>query len=124
MKKYSEADLWKYVAELGWGSKSTDYKSMQKGLQTKSKNFQEQFAAFVRRKKDKVSKIINDFEDEIGMGTKIPHPYSDDGFMDLTAHIVGLGKKEFDRVCKSPALAIERANDDAYEECFLYVLQS
>lgn len=47
---------------------------------------------------------------------------SDDGFSDLRAHIIGLGKVEYERVLYDPDLAQQRANKNAYTESFSYCL--
>jgi len=47
---------------------------------------------------------------------------SDDGFQDLTAHIVGLGEAEYSKVCKDPRLAVTRASNRDYTESFRYAL--
>jgi hypothetical protein len=49
-------------------------------------------------------------------------PCSDDGFSDLLAHIVGLGKEEYCAVLENPKLAFDRANKHDYEESFAYCI--
>lgn len=51
-------------------------------------------------------------------------PVSDDGFDDLTAHIVGLGAKEVEKVIKYPKKALARASARNYKENFMYCFSS
>ena len=46
---------------------------------------------------------------------------SDDGFWDLCAHIVGLGKKAYENVCENPEKILEYSN---YVENFEYLFNS
>jgi hypothetical protein len=47
---------------------------------------------------------------------------SDDGFSDLTAHIIGAGRGVYEASCDNPALAVQRAKDRDFEESFLYAV--
>jgi hypothetical protein len=46
----------------------------------------------------------------------------DDGFDDLTSHIVGLGREEYERNLASPSLAVERGQRYDFRESFAYVV--
>jgi hypothetical protein len=47
-----------------------------------------------------------------------------DSFGDLIAHIVGLGKREFDAVMRNPQRAIDRAHRGDFKESFAYAIPS
>lgn len=48
---------------------------------------------------------------------------SDDGFWDLSAHIIGLGEDFYNRVLQNPEIAKELADNRDYEENFGYIFQ-
>lgn len=52
-----------------------------------------------------------------------PIAIGDDGFGDLTKHIVGCGRQVYLATMESPQLASERADAGEYAECFSYVFQ-
>jgi hypothetical protein len=47
---------------------------------------------------------------------------SDDGFFDLTAHIIGAGRGVYQATCDNPALAVQRTKDRDFVESFFYVI--
>ena len=51
-------------------------------------------------------------------------PVGDDSYEDLRAHIIGMGRKEFQKVMRNPELAYDRAVDGKYTESFSYAIPS
>lgn len=105
-------DMWDIVDQIGWGTKTTDYKFISRMLLRMSGAKRNEFETFVRSKYDELSKKLYDIVDGP----------SDDGFSDLCWHIVGLGKIEFDNCMRNPLSAQERYDTDQYEESFAYCL--
>lgn len=105
-------DMWDIVDQIGWGTKTTDYKFISRMLLKMSGTKRNEFEAFVRSKEAELSKRLYDIVDGP----------SDDGFSDLCWHIVGLGKIVFDTCMKDPLYAQELYDTDQYKESFAYCL--
>lgn len=106
-------EFWAEVAKIGWGTKTTDIRKVKLALlrtwtPEKAARVREVFYALSRHLYRVLDKVVD------GVG--------DDGFDDLRAHIIGLGRKEFERVLKKPTLAQERINRRDYVESFSYCL--
>jgi len=112
-------EFWKTVEGLGWGhktdgaGKTTDYKKVKKVLmqqwtQAQAKEADEHFSKLRHALYKKLDATIE------GVG--------DDGFGDLIAHIIGLGKAEYDKVLANPELANERVSKRRFVESFSYCL--
>jgi hypothetical protein len=84
-----------------------------------NKSFYREFFRGVQRV---LMQALNDYSEFLGK-LYCYYGVSDDGFNDLTAHIIGLGQGELKRVLNNPDLAKERADRGAYEENFLYCFQ-
>lgn len=112
-------EFWKVVKELNWGHKSdgpdktTDYTAMKRALMQK---FDRAGAERLHNTFDAVRSPLYKALDKEVSGT------GDDGFGDLLAHIIGLGKEEYERNLANPKLAQERVNKHRYEESFSYCL--
>jgi hypothetical protein len=112
-------EFWKLVAELNWGHKSdgphktTNYKVVKKTLMQKlTRSGVERFSAtFSALRHDLYRKLDKEVE---GTG--------DDGFGDLLAHIIGLGKEEYERNLADPKLAQARVDKSRYVESFSYCI--
>jgi len=112
-------DFWKLVAELNWGckadgpGKTTNYKATKKTLMQKlDRAGVESF----RNTFDGLRSPLYKALDKAVEGT------GDDGFGDLLAHIIGLGKEEYERNLANPKLAQTRVNESRYEESFSYCI--
>ena len=104
------------IAELGWGTKSTDYKKLGKKLKMLHPDKTEQVKTFVHAKQKMLMKKLDEFADRNGDKRKY-WKMGDDSFSDLTAHIVGLGREKYYEVTKNPIIA----KTVKYKESFLYV---
>lgn len=121
-KKHFIVKMWGIIDELGWGIKSTDYNSM--GIYL-DRNYPDriiiQLREFVRDKRKEIIKTLLDHA-ELKTGNKYSYyPVGDDGFWDLTAHIVGLGKYWFDKITNDPEIAYDIASNHMHKENFQYV---
>lgn len=125
-----EAEFWKIVDDLGWGTKTTDYKGLKKHLlRNLSPNQAAAMQTTFAQLRGKLYRTLTEWEEEgdtwLETG-KHGNPRSfglgDDSFGDLIAHIIGMGKQEFFAVLKNPQKALDRARKDAYKESFSYAL--
>lgn len=116
----SPAKAWALIAEIGWGTKSTNTRALAKEwykeIGTKG---MEDLAAFVDARASDLYSAVRKYESEQGdleVG-------SDDGFSDLRYHVVGLGQAEFEKAFDNPELLQRRYQADEYTESFAYVFQ-
>jgi predicted DNA-binding transcriptional regulator AlpA len=106
--------MWSIIKEIGWGTKTTDYEKIQEWL---VKNYTieqiQQFEDLCRTKKSKLYECLKDkaFKSQLSIGYT-----GDDGFDDLCAHIVGMGKECFDKAMKERDVP----TGFKYEENFFY----
>ena len=118
-RKKHEQMMWDIIFDIGWGIKTVDYKLLKKYLLDNYSDKEikriKEFAIFKRRE---LKVVLNKFENDIG----VPGYYAvgDDGFWDLTAHIVGLGKVRYESVMKDPSIARLMSINNMFKENFEY----
>lgn len=121
--RLTTTNFWAIVQSLGWG-RSYDYKAMKADLISRLDEQQaKEFRGHFSRLKDALKKKLNDWEQDTGEDLGV----GDDGFDDLTSHIIGLGKREYDAVMRDPAKGAARASarygsPDGYKESFAYAI--
>jgi len=109
----SDAQFWDLVKQIGWGTQTTDYKAIKQSLMSVlSKEEAASFFKVFHKVQGALMKAITKWEDETGENLEV----GDDGFNDLTAHIIGLGKPMYDKVIRVPDLA----KNIKYVESFAY----
>jgi hypothetical protein len=110
----TETAFWNIVAEMGWGTASTDYEAMKSRLMRSGVAF---CAAF-----------DNTYRTLLGaLRVKVCKDHGDfcsDSFDDATAHTVGLGKAEYDACMADTLGVIRRLEDGDYTESFSYAVPS
>ena len=117
--KIPASEFWSIVKSIGWGSKTVDYRCVQKKLALQwSPEKAEAFYEMFRSCKNSLHRVIEAWEKENNKRLDC----SDDGLDDLVAHIVGLGEEEFNAVLADPKLAYVRAQKGDYQESFAYVI--
>lgn len=99
--------FWETVAEMGWGTKTTDYKALKRFLMLKGKAFCEEF----QRHYDEVD------SDLLKAGCDL---HGGDSVGDCRSHIIGLGKEEYDAVMADLSLGEARYERGDYTEKFSY----
>ena len=110
--------FWNLVKEIGWGTKTTDTKIIKRTL---NREYNEEFIKSMKDIAIRQRRALATIMDEHALKeTGSIGGYwgvSDDGFWDLTAHIVGLGKEVYDFICKNPIYA----KTIKYKENFEYM---
>ncbi len=94
-----EARFWALVEELGWGRETTHYPRVRDALCRKLPILEvfamcQRFEELRRQMHD----AIEQWEEKSGQSL----PISDDGLLDLSSHLVGLGQKAYERVMGDP----------------------
>lgn len=115
----SESQFWKDIESLGWGTRTTNYKILKKHLLQKwtaeeAKGAGNVYSKLSSNLEQVLDRWAHDEGEEFGLG--------DDGFSDLIAHIIGMGKREYDASIKNPRRAWDRAQKNQYIESFHYAL--
>jgi hypothetical protein len=113
----TENELWEIIEKANWKS-DHHYKRIVKEWSNLDEDTFVQLARFINAK---ASILMNDYEeawlDRDGNGGI---SVSDDGWMDLTADVVGRGEQFYNDVTADKLRKMADEND--YEECFLYCL--
>jgi hypothetical protein len=111
----SEGEFWDLIEPYGWGTRTTDYKKIEKDLLRKLTPDQAEAMQEVYGKlSGKLYKALDRVVEGLG----------DDGFGDLIAHIIGMGRREYSAVLRDPELGAERARNYDFTESFSYALPS
>lgn len=112
-----DSEFWQIVDDIGWGTKTLNYKAGQIALVRRLSREQAKAMHQTFGKLDSaLYRVLEPIADATGLG--------DDGFSDLRAHIIGLGKHEYAANLKDPSRALERARKGAFKESFSYVIPS
>lgn len=111
-------EFWAIVESVGWGSVDTDYKRGKQVLLQALPTLEakDNYDSHMSHALGALNKAIEGWE----RSECKELPVGDDSFGDLKAHIVGLGREEWEKVCADPSLAYKRACDYAYTESFSY----
>ena len=109
----SEDLFWEKVAELGWGTETTDYTKLQRRI---LETWTPEFTASFRKQMDELSHRLY-----VAL-TKDIRDVGDDSFGDLIAHIVGLGHEKYEAVLADHTVAQKMVDDSEYKESFSYAI--
>jgi len=110
---------WQAVAEIGWGTKTTDSRAVEAAI---LKSWDNEFIyTFDRRTaalRQELSAKVERYEDlnDVSCGC------GDDGFSDLINHVVGLGKEVYEAAMADPMLVVKRGRAYDYVESFSYCI--
>lgn len=105
-------EFWQAVSEMGWGRKA-DHEKIKVAL----------LAKWSPEKAEEMHDTFDALRNPLyAVCDKVVEGLGDDGFSDLLAHIIGLGKEEYERVLLNPQLAAQRANKYDFTESFSYCL--
>jgi len=110
--------IWSIIDAIGWGNITTDNDSIKVALsKVYDKRKIESIGEMASRLRERLAKRVEKYEAQ----NQIENLFNvgDDGFWDVTAHIVGLGKEAYDKAMKDPSSFVELD----YEENFEYSFQ-
>lgn len=111
---------WGYIKQMGWGRSSQNYAALSREWYAKlGQRGMKQLETFVGRRVSELYAAVEKYE-TTGKSLEIG---SDDRMSDLTHHVVGLGKDEFDACMANPILLEKRYNKGDYKESFFYCFQ-
>ncbi len=111
-------EFWTIVESVGWKTVDCDYKRgravLRQALPTTAalRQYERHFGTHIRALGD----AINSFEEQ----EDVQLHCGDDSFSDLMAHVIGLGREEYERTLADPDLAYVRSVDADYRESFSY----
>ena len=108
----TESELWEIIEKANWKS-DHDYNRIVKEWSHLDEDTFVQLARFINAK---ASILMHDYEEAWLYDISV----SDDGWMDLTADVVGRGEQFYNDVTADKLGKMADEND--YEECFLYCL--
>ena len=108
----TETDFWNLVAEIGWGTKTTDFRTVRASLMKRGLEACKAIEAAYHEVEGRLYEAAS----------KADHDYCNDGWGDTISHVIGLGKAEFERNLANPDLLVSRQDSGNYEECFSYCL--
>ncbi len=106
--KMSRNRFWKIVAEIGWGTKTTNVREVELSLMKRGQAWCNALRAHFEA-----------VDSELYKATEMGGWDSGD---DCRRHIIGLGQDEFDAVMANPSLAQERYDRGDYTESFVYCI--
>lgn len=111
--------FWDTVAEIGWGTKTMTPHQVERGiLESWDNAFTLSFDTMFRELRQNLADTICQFEREHNVSCDC----GDDGFSDLTSHIVGLGKEVYTEEKENPMKAIRRGQRLDFTESFAYCI--
>lgn len=115
--RMSPANFWAAVDQAGWG-RHKDYNKVKAFfLERFSEKEADEFRAQFSDLKNKLARELDAWaKDEDGKDWGM----GDDSWGDFLAHIIGLGKREYDAVMRDPQKAYDRAQRNDYRESFAY----
>jgi len=111
--------FWAIVEQIGWGTKTIDYEAIKAELLevlsvTEAKEMQNK----LHEKEEMIRNSLESWEEDTGRNIGL----GNDNIMDICAHIVGLGKREWEAAIKNPKIIRDRARANDFEESFSYAI--
>lgn len=113
----NEQKFWEMVASFNWPHDDCDVakaRAMKTYTQDQIREFDQEFG----KKRSCVANALERWEQEHGADYYL----GDDGFSDLTCHIVGLGKEVYEASIADSSLIAKRAETCDYVESFAYAI--
>lgn len=108
--------FWDLIEPFDWGTKTTKYEEIEKALLHK----------LTPAQAGEVREIFNTLRIKlhctIGVRGCIQTGWNEDRCYDLCAHIIGLGRIEYNAVLADPSLGVKRGQSGDYVESFSYAL--
>jgi hypothetical protein len=113
----TEKELWTIIEQANWKSDHSYYR-IEAEWSKLDKNTYKQLVEFIS---EKANELKQKYEDAwLGNDGSEGIDVSDDGWMDLTAEVVGRGEEFFNSITADKLRRM--ADEHDYKECFLYCL--
>lgn len=111
--KNNEDKFWNIIDDIGWGTKTTDYRNVfEYLLKTYTIDDIIKLRLFCIEKRKSMQTWLRNSSSGVYWG--------DDRFWDLGAHIVGLGKEQYYAIKEDINIAIDMCDNFRYTENFEY----
>lgn len=119
MAYQKEQMFWKLVDEMDWGNKDTKKDVIRKNLKNNyDAKYVKSMHDFAVKKRKELCVVMDDFAVEKTGHIGTYWGVGDDGFWDLSAHIVGLGEKMYNFIYENPIYAKSIKYRENFEYCF------
>ncbi len=121
----TEEQCWALIEELGWGTRTTDYKALKRKIfNALGVNNCGAFRDFIEERIREVFGRLDTYDKKCSEDDTGGFELGDSSFSDLCSHIVGLGKEEFDATMRDPELARQRALKGDFKANFWWSIPS
>lgn len=109
------AEFWSIIEPFGWGTKTTKYDDIKVAL---LRQLTPEKAMMLRAQLDKLMHALS----QALRAKHIKLECGDDSYWDLMAHVVGLGRAEYESCLMNPQLMKARCDGGGFTESFAYAL--
>ena len=119
-------DEWDIIDRLNWSQTETSDVDLLNDIRLNMRDILTDHEVmslllFVRSARKVLAEVLQQYAEEKTGNRHGYYGVSDDGFWDLTAHIVGCGKEVYFKTIRNPKLAKRRAESSRYVENFEYI---
>jgi len=105
-------EFWEEVEKIGWGTKTTDYLAIERGL----------VKAWSRGKAARMRSVFLEVTDSLYKACGTPAGNDASEFATVLAHVIGLGREEFNLAIKFPVAVQRRASIGDFTESFAFCI--
>jgi hypothetical protein len=113
-----EIFFWSLVDGIGWGNKSKNDDDVEMFLKDFPLSVVKKSLEIAIEKRKHLKVVLDEYEKSKGKGNY--WGIGDDGYWDLRAHIVGLGKETYEKCLEDPEIAKKIADERSFIENFEY----
>lgn len=117
--EFCDALAWQCVSSLNWAT-DPDHHRTKKEVSQMEPAMKEKLWEWCKQKRKDLADVLDRYAASKPEGKSRYWNVSDDGFWDLTAHIVGMGKTFYNAVIEHPQIAKWLADSRTYKENFEY----
>jgi hypothetical protein len=121
MEKHDSVDetiFWDLVESADWKSDYNYQRIKMSLIRQLTPNAIDQFQSFYQKVKNKLARVVDKYCEENDKSAGL----SDDSFSDLIAHIVGLGRTEYNQALSQPEKVVEKGRKGDFKESFSYAI--
>jgi hypothetical protein len=120
--KCTVEQFWAEVAHFGWGTKTTEYKGIEREMLDR---YDDEFLRSFRDIYDELDSELYQKVESYERENNVSCGQGDDGFGDLISHCVGMGQEHYEACLADPGLVVKRGHakygtPEGYREKFSY----